>query len=195
MLVTLFTCKYPEMKWVAFVMWEGAFPSTAHYLPPHVSSRACLILPHLFDLHPPCCNFTPILLSIYPPMTLYFPSSSSFSTSPLLPMPEVVDGWITLEPGEAVPLIVRRGIIGPLVWLGPQIGNTRDESVQTAMRSRRHQWQSRGSKGRCIYIYIFRWREGKLYKGDSERVRGLKVTFGESDALQAVAFTTFTREI
>ena len=56
-----------------------------------------------------------------------------------------------------------------------------------------------------IYIYIYinifiqRWREGKLYKEDSERERervcGLKVTFRESDALQAAALTTFTREI
>lgn len=50
-----------------------------------------------------------------------------------------------------------------------------------------------------IYINIFiqRWREGKLYKEDSERKRecGLKVTFRESDALQAAALTTFTREI
>lgn len=71
-LATLFTCKYPEMKWVAR-------PSTAYYLPPTSclsrlipSSFACLIL------HPPPrCNFTPVLLSDPPPLP------SSFSTSSL----------------------------------------------------------------------------------------------------------------
>lgn len=150
-LVTLFTCKYPEMKWVAFVVRAGAFPSTARYLPPHVALFSFLH-PFLFDFHPP------VLPSIYPPATLSLPSSPPLPRPLLLPMLEVVDACFTLEPEEAVPLIVKRGTIGPLVWLGPLIGNTKDESVQTAMRGRQQQWQNRGSK---IYIYIYLYTNGE----------------------------------
>ncbi len=92
------------------------------HIPP---SLAC----HLFDFRPllvvissrSCCQSTPLRLLSAPLFCLL-----------LLPMLEVVDGWITLEPKEAVPLIVKRGTIGPLVWLGPQIVNSRDKNVQTA---------------------------------------------------------------
>ena len=80
--------------------------------------------------------------------------------------------------------------------MGPQIVNTGDESVQTAVRGR----QSTGSRGRhiYIYIYIYRWerRGGETFTKRTARVRerGLKVTLGKLMHRRQQLFTTFTRE-
>lgn len=69
------------LRWNELLLWcvQEHFPPplTISLLIP--ASLAC----HLFDFHPPLAViFTPILLSIYPPLTLSLPSSSySFSTS------------------------------------------------------------------------------------------------------------------
>lgn len=92
-LVTLFTCKYPEMKWVAFVVCAGAFPSTAHYLPPHVSVFSFLhpflawFLPtSLIPTPLSRCNFTPFLLSVKRPFTHSLSPSLLFFFLPLFPV-------------------------------------------------------------------------------------------------------------
>lgn len=106
-LVTLFTCKYPEMKWVTFVVHAGAFPSTAHNLPPHVSLFSFLhsllawfhptsfFHPHLLKFHPhPAVNLTPTALSLSSPPLISL--SPALPRQLLLPISEVVDCWITL---------------------------------------------------------------------------------------------------
>lgn len=163
-LATLFTCKYPEMKWVAR-------PSTAYYLPPTSclsrlipSSFACLIL------HPPRCNFTPVLLSEPPPLP------SSFSTS-------------SLPTDQGCRLLDYAG-------LGSQISNTRDESVQTGMRGRK-QWR-RSTQAAPEDLYLFIYTDGEKGNFTKRPVRDgvwTRGDFREADSLQAKALTTFTRQI
>lgn len=86
--------------------------------------------------------------------------------------------------------------------MGPLIVNTKgDVSVQTATRGSGDRAEAAETRSRYIYIKIYSYRDGergnftKRTVRERESVCGLKVTFRESDALQAAALTTFTREI
>lgn len=66
--------------------------------------------------------------------------------------------------------------------MGPLIVNTKgDVSVQTATRGSGDRAEAAETRSRLIYINIFiqRWREGKLYKEDSERKRECVWTQGD----------------
>lgn len=127
------------LRWNKLLLWcvQEHFPPllTIYHL---VCPSSHSSMPFVPDFSPPLWTPPPSLAVISPLSSLSFCQSNPpwlfLSLRPLLlspplplvlPMLEVVDCRITLEPGEAVPLIVKRGTIGPLVWLGTQI----DESV------------------------------------------------------------------
>lgn len=157
-LATLFTCKYPEMKWVAR-------PSTAYYLPPTSclsrlipSSFACLIL------HPPPAVISPLSCSQSPHR------SRPLSPPLLYPLTKVVDCWITLEPGGGRPTDCKEKDNWSFSLIGfPDKQHPGWECADRHERQKAVETGYTGSTRRSIFIYIYGWREGKLYKEASER--------------------------
>lgn len=146
--------------------WNGLHAPPQHtiYHLPHASLVSFL--------HPLLAWFcTPPPAVISPLSCSQSPHRSRPLSPPLLyPLTKVVDCWITLEPGGGRPTDCKERDNWSFSLIGfPDKQHPGWECADRHERQKAVETEYTGSTRRSIFIYIYGWREGKLYKEASER--------------------------